>query len=95
MPQTQLELNDMAEKKYQKTWKELTLLQDRLLQKYKHQKDESNSIILGHKNWIKKRNFHMRQIDKEGSFFPVRWYKELNYLTKERIKFINRTYGNP
>lgn len=33
----------------------------------------------------------MRQIDKKGSFFLVRWYKELNYLTKERIKSINES----
>ena len=44
MSQTQLKLNEVAEKKYEKTWNELNVLQNKLLLKYKTQKEMTNKI---------------------------------------------------
>ena len=94
MSQTQLELNEIAEKKYEKTWNELNVLQNKLLLKYKTQKEMTNKILTGHKIWIQKRDNHMKLINKEGSFFPVRWYNELTYLTKMRIEYLKDYFEN-
>ena len=96
--QTQIELNFKVKKQYDLVLKELIILQNKILNLNKHNKQVQNKIISSHKIWIKQRDSYMNrkyplnERKDYGTYFPVRWYNELIMLTKKRIKFLKILY---
>lgn len=96
--QTQIELNFKVKKQYDLIFNELNILQNKILYLNKHNKQIQNKIISSQKIWIKQcdsymnRKYPLNQRKDYGTYFPVRWYNELIMLTKNRIKYLKKTY---
>lgn len=91
--QTQLEMNQEADKNYKKADKELNLIYNKILKDYQTDTKFILKLKEAQKAWIKFRDAEMDALfpeeDKQlqyGSVFPMCWSKAITDLTNERIK---------
>ncbi len=91
--QTQLEMNQKADKNYKKADKELNLVYNKILKDYQTDTKFILNLKAAQKAWIKFRDAEMNALfpeeDKQlqyGSVFPMCWSNAITDLTKERIK---------
>ena len=96
--QTQIELNEKAKRQYDSVFKELNILQNKILILNKNNKKIQDKIISSHKIWLERRDSYMNakyplnERNDYGTYFPVRWYNELIILTKKRISYLEENY---
>jgi uncharacterized protein YecT (DUF1311 family) len=91
--QTQLEMNQEADKNYKKADKELNIVYNQILKEYKNDTKFILKLKAAQNAWIKFRDAEMNALFPEenkhfqyGSVFPMCWSMTLTELTKERTK---------
>lgn len=90
--QTQLELNQEADKNFKKADKELNLVYQKILVEYKSDTEFIKNLKASQKIWIQFRDAEMkmkfpnREEGYYGSIHPLCWSNYLEHLTRERIK---------
>lgn len=96
--QTQIELNEKAKRQYDSVFKELNILQNKILNLNINNKKIQDKIISSHKIWLERRDSYMNakyplnERNDYGTYFPVRWYNELVVLTNNRIRQLKSKY---